>query len=430
MNRLKLFHLYLFTLLCLSLTSAAMAASRPVVLGYSAAWSDAADPIADYDYAALTYIARSFLHPNPNGSIDVPPAYFNPQLQKLAHQHGVKLLMSTGGEAANADNWISLATHPAYLHRALDNFANLLETNHYDGIDIDWEPAPLTSAASTAYGSFLKALRKRFPHIIITTALPASAYWTAHLSWPDVISSVNYVNVMTYDYAGGWGGVAAHGSNLFPPGAYAPTPGYSAAEGMQNLLAAQHLPSKKLLMGLTFWAYRFRANKIGDHFPPSTAGYSDGLTYAQTMDLIRTGHYLSLWDEKAQMPYLQRIGGGSVICYEKPASIRRKCDYAKQMKCAGVMIWNIGADNSGQQALLMNAVAQSFGGKPAVLGRTAVIAQIAQLSHAPGDSNPSTTRSSTAAKAADHLDAGLAALRMRWGITEDQRWQKNKSSAP
>ena len=62
----------------------------------------------------------------------------------------------------------------------------------------------------------------------ITTALPASEYWVSHFSWQDVCDNVDYINVMVYVYSGAWGGRAAYASNLFPPGAYKPEPGYSA----------------------------------------------------------------------------------------------------------------------------------------------------------------------------------------------------------
>ena len=217
---------------------------------------------------------------------------------------------------------------------------------------------------------------------------------------------------MVYDYAGGWGGVAGHGSNLFPPGDFTPTPGYSANEGMQNLLVGHHLPANKLLMGLTFWGYRFRADHIGDTFPKSTPGYADSMTYSQIMDLISTGRYLSLWDAAAKMPYLQRQGGGCVICYENAESIRAKCEYAKANHCAGVMIWHAAADVAGQQAVLMDAVAQSSGGKANVLDESVLQPQIQEL---PGGYPKVSNRRGSPI---DRLNQA----RLNWGLSEDEKW--------
>ena len=66
--------------------------------------------------------------------------------------------------------------------------------------------------------------------------------------------------------------MAGHASNLFPPGDYPPQPGYSADDGIRNLIGNHHLPPAKLLMGMTFWGYRFRADHLGGTFPAVQAG--------------------------------------------------------------------------------------------------------------------------------------------------------------
>ena len=78
----------------------------------------------------------------------------------------------------------------------------------------------------------MKSLADTISHQIITTALGASEYWIGHFSWKDITDNVDYVNVMTYDYSGGWGGRAGYCSGLFPAGAYVPRPNLSAEEGM------------------------------------------------------------------------------------------------------------------------------------------------------------------------------------------------------
>ncbi len=65
-----------------------------------------------YNFDAITHLARAFLVPHPDGTIEMPDGYFNKTMESLARKHGVKLLMSLGGEASNADNWLSIARHP------------------------------------------------------------------------------------------------------------------------------------------------------------------------------------------------------------------------------------------------------------------------------------------------------------------------------
>jgi chitinase len=434
----KLLRLFAIPLIVVTIAIAAQARPDRVVLGYSATWRDADSPPETYNYDAMTYLARAFLTPHPDGTIEVPDGYFSPTMAALAHQHGVKLLMSLGGEASNADNWLSIARHPTYLGRFCDNLEKLLADQHYDGIDIDWEPSATTTEDGLAYVALLKALRARFPNRIITTALGASEYWIGHFSWKDVTDAVDYVNVMTYDYSGGWGGQAAYASNLFPPGAYPPQPTFSVAEGMKNLIENHHAPPSKLLMGMTFWPSRFHVDHLGDRFPINGPGYSTNITYADTMCLARTGKYKEFWDDKAAMPYLQRIGGGSVVCYENPRSIRRKCDYAAQLGCAGIMIWHAGADVYGDRAPLMDAVAESCGAAKQIFPRQIVEQQIAdreaeiqrlrsQLHPPDGGEDASAAQSvgKMDALSADQLQKLRVDVETNWGLLQDQLWRQN-----
>jgi chitinase len=405
------------------------AQARPdrIVLGYSATWRDPYSPAECYNYDAITHLARAFLIPHPDGKIEVPDGYFNATMESLARKHSVKLLMSIGGEASNADNWLSIARHQKYFQNFCDNLDKLLAEHGYDGIDIDWEPSAVTTEDGLAFVSFLKGLRARYPDRIITTALGASEYWVGHFSWKDITDNVDYVNVMTYDYSGGWGGRAAYASNLFPAGVYSPEPTLSVDEGMKNLIENHKVSPAKLLMGMTFWPSRFSVDHIGDHFPINGRGYSMNITYAQAMDLLQTGIYTEFWDEKAAMPYMEHSGGGSVVCYESPKSVARKCEYAAKIGCAGVMIWHLGADVHGDEAPLMDAVAECCGVAKQTFPRQILELQLADLQNqiqqlksqlADVDSSKMSELS------LDQLQTERARLETKWGSLQDQLWQK------
>ena len=126
--------------LFLMLSGLAWAKPNGVVIGYSAMWFDGIYPIDSYNFDAFTHIARSFLIPQADGSLPVPGGYFDPELEKLAHAHGVKLLVSIGGQAENANHWLGMARNPDSEKKFFDTLEKLVTDNHYDGVDIDWEP--------------------------------------------------------------------------------------------------------------------------------------------------------------------------------------------------------------------------------------------------------------------------------------------------
>jgi chitinase len=430
----KLVLSFISLLLIAFLASAAQGRPNRIVLAYSATWRDADTPAETYNYDAITHLARAFLTPHPDGTIEIPDGYFNANMESLARKHGVKLLMSLGGEASNADNWLSIARNRKYFQNFCGNLEKLLADHGYDGIDIDWEPSAVTTEDGSAFVSFMKQLRAHFPDRIITTALGASEYWIGHFSWKEVTDSVDYVNVMTYDYSGGWGGRAAYASNLFPAGAYSPEPTLSVEEGMKNLIGNHKVSPAKLLMGMTFWPSRFSVDHIGDHFPINGPGYSMNITHAQAMYLLRTGKYADFWDEKAAMPYMERTGGGSVVCYESPKSIQRKCEYAAKLGCAGVMIWHVGADVCGEKAPLMDAVAESCGVAKQIFPRQIFEQQVSdlqnqiqqlksQLSHVKAAGEVNSAKMSELSM--DQLHALFSQMEITWGSLQDQLWRQD-----
>jgi chitinase len=357
------------------------ARSGQVVIGYSATWYDETCPPEYYNYDGLTYLGRCFLTPRPAGSISVPGNFFDAKMEDLARQHGVKLTMSLGGEASDANNWLSIARHPEYFKRFCDEVGQLLKDHNYDGIDIDWEPSALTNEDGAAFCSFLKGLREAFPKAIITTALGTGDYWISHFpSWPDIYNSVDYINVMAYVYSGSWGGVAGHDSPLYPAGAYKSDAGLSDDEGLKNLTEHYKVPKEKLLLGLDFWGDQFHVAHMGDAFPKNQPGQGGEISFPDVMQLRLTGAYEEKWDAKAQVPYLERKEPGHVVSYENEKSIQAKCEYASKMGLAGVMVWHVGSDVWGNRAPLMDTVAKSTGSPLQTFPHEFLLKQVGVLS--------------------------------------------------
>jgi GH18 family chitinase len=187
-------------------------------------------------------------------------------------------------------------------------------------------------------------------------------------------------------------------------------------------------------MGMTFWPSRFSVDHIGDHFPINGPGYSMNITHAQAMYLLRTGKYADFWDEKAAMPYMERTGGGSVVCYESPKSIQRKCEYAAKLGCAGVMIWHVGADVCGEKAPLMDAVAESCGVAKQIFPRQIFEQQVSdlqnqiqqlksQLSHVKAAGEVNSAKMSELSM--DQLHALFSQMEITWGSLQDQLWRQD-----
>jgi chitinase len=357
--------------------------ARPnrVVFGYVPSWWDATAAPQEIDFEPFTHLARAFLRPRPDGTLKVDRDYFHPAFEAAARAHGVQLLMSIGGESPTPDAWLAMARDPRHVQAFLDTLADLYRKHGYDGVDIDWEPPPQTDADGRTYAALLHAIRQRFPDHLLTTALPPDEYGVAHLPVGDVLASLDYVNAMAYDYSGPWSGRALFGANLHAVRAGPAHTVSSVDQDMANLIQRHHVPPAKVLLGMTFCAYRFRVDHLGDHFPAHGTGWADGdLTYPDVLDLLATGRYAASRDEAADASVLTRIGGGGVVTYDDPKSIGDKCDAAQQLGCAGVMIWHVGADQARGAPPRLAGVARRVGAAPPRSpSRSALAREVARL---------------------------------------------------
>jgi chitinase len=337
------------------------AAKPAVILGYSASWADGSYPPRAYDYGSLTHIARSFLAPHADGRLTWSNDFWSPELEANAHAHGVKLLASIGGAADNANQWLGMARDEAAEKRFFDELEAQITEHHYDGVDIDWEPSAQTDADQQTYTEFMRALRRRFPKWVISTALPTGEWSARHISWQELAPSVDFINLMTYVFAGSWTGHSAHNANLYKPSAYADPSGLDIDSSLQALTTLHGLPRDKIVLGLAFYGTQYSTDKIGQNFAEKSRFRGEELVYTDIARLAATPDYAAHWDEGAHVPYLERIAGSHTVSFDDARSINQKCVYAAQAGLKGVMIWYVGADLVRGVPQLQQALAQSYG---------------------------------------------------------------------
>ena len=409
-NRTLTNRLHLVLLLLFSWPMIAMAQTRPssVVMGYVPTWRDSiADP-AEINFGAFTHLNRAFLRVQDDGSLKIEDNFFNAAFEQAARAHGVKLLMSVGGEARDPKRWLSLAGSPEHVQKFLDTLDVLFREHQYDGVDIDWEPPPRSAVEGQQYLALLKAIRERFPNKLLTIALSPKAYALKYLPIADVMATVDYFNAMAYDFSGPWTGVATFASNLHAdPAANQPT---GTDDLMTALVNTYHVPPEKVVMGMTMWGYRFRVDQLGAAFAKHQKDVADNIDFPQIQDLLRTGRYTLRRSDVADAAYLVRNDGGCVITFDDPQAIRDKCAFAQKQGFAGVMMWHVNADSGAGKTPLLDAVAESFG-RPTAVSQKLLQDETARFNQAePNSESPA------------DLEALNAKLRLTRAIAEDDRW--------
>ncbi|MCY1005578.1 glycoside hydrolase family 18 protein [Nannocystis pusilla] len=214
------------------------------IVGYFTAWA-----VYDRDYHVseipadkLTHVNYAFANLSAQGECvlgdsyaDIEKAYdgddpnaplkgsFN-QLQKLKQQHGhLRTLISVGGYTWSTQFAPAAATEQGRAKLAA-SCVKFMRDYGFDGVDIDWE-FPASPQEGQHYSALLAALRAELDaaeaedgaEYLLTIAAPAGPGNLANLDLPGIAASVDWINLMAYDFAGPWMGTTTHNAALYSP---------------------------------------------------------------------------------------------------------------------------------------------------------------------------------------------------------------------
>jgi chitinase len=153
---------------------------------------------------------------------------------------------------------------------------------------------------------------------------------------------MDWVNVMTYDYAGGWAGFAGHNAP-FTPSSQAPPEGrHSVTTTFEYLLDQRGLPPDRFALGLPLYG---RAFSVAKPYADTTGTDQPGrsLTFLQCQKQLIAGWTRS-WDDETQTPWLTSPSGDAVLSYDDSQSIRLKTQWARERGLRGIFFWEVSQD--------------------------------------------------------------------------------------
>lgn len=425
----------------LALTSALVAHAGVVVGYYQGSNASLVPPknlVTNGSAGELNYLIYAFMQPDANGSCSfasstdqataTQTAYtaansvsgvadsgsglkgtFN-QLQELKTKYkNLKVLISLGGSAYSG-NFSAMAsavaaaeaknppTNPAASCVDMlinGNFTSTLKgySGIFDGIDIDWEYPG--SKDQSNYTALLKAFRSELNKLATTngktyyltaTMGPAkNSDGTQYINVAAAAESLDYVNVMSYDYMGAWSGGTGTDAPLFSSAlntgssynitdslyfTYNVSATMTENSGGVEGLIPEGVPASKLLLGIPFYGLQWK-NVASDTYhgiyeTGSWVGTPSYATIVQT--LLPQASFTQYCDYGNQSnPYTctANAGGGSqetwlydgssnFVSFDNEVSVASKVSFAKTQNLAGVMVWDLSQDSPG--GCLMNAV--------------------------------------------------------------------------
>ncbi|KAL9609715.1 MAG: hypothetical protein Q9167_005540 [Letrouitia subvulpina] len=268
--------------------------------------------------------------------------------QRLKQQRPeLKIILSVGGGGSGSAPFPGIARSPEARKTFAASAKRLVDAYRFDGIDIDWEH-PENPSQGADYVSLLKALRESLtaPRYLVTTALPAGEWALRNIDLKKAQSSLDYINLMAYDFSGPWTSTSGHQSQLYAP-PNAPPESQSSGDSAVTYMKSKGVPSTKILLGIPVYGRSFLgASQINQRFTGS-GGHEGTFEYKE---LPRPGAQEQC-DQQAVAAFC--VGGdGGFVSYDNPRTVELKAQFAKKERLAGLFYWTGTGDKNGSDSLV------------------------------------------------------------------------------
>ncbi len=365
------------TIISLFLISAFMPAKqmdkKPVIIAYVGGFRGIAE-IDSLDPSKLSHINYAFVDVKDNRAwlhnLSTDTINFRRLNELKKRNKDLKLLISMGGWTWSknfSDAVLTDTSTHAFAYSCIDIVADY----NLDGVDIDWEYPGLKGDNNKfrpedkqGYTRLFKELREGLDSLekithkkyFVTTAVGAHQNYIEHTEMDKVAKYVDFVNLMSYDYAGPRNTISSHHTNLYTSSS--DTAQESTDESVKAFIAAG-VPADKLVVGLGFYGKGWEMESTDNNglyrktVKPVRAGGFDLLKDS----LENKNGYIKYWDDVAKAPYLFNAATKHFITYDDERSIREKCEYIKKHGLAGAMFWEYADD---KKEILLDVIDDAF----------------------------------------------------------------------
>ena len=249
----------------------------------------------------------------------------------------------------------------------------------FDGVDFDWEyPGgggldgnSASAADGLNYTATLKLLREKLNSLgqdsgrtyDISVASPAGIDKIPGMNLGELAQSVDFFNLMAYDFHGTWEGTTGHQAALAGDAI-----GYDITTAVNAYLAAGVDPGK-IVLGSPMYSRAWKGVQSSpDDYGVADYGYGDASAgaapgsfeagvydYKDLLNQVRAGGWQLVWDDNAQAAYLWNASTNTFSSFETPATVALKSAWARGKGLGGIMFWDLSNDASGDKDSLVKA---------------------------------------------------------------------------
>ena len=329
--------------------------------------------VKDIPWEMVTHVNYAFLKPLENGTVTwadpaADPSNLAAFKEFKARYPAVKVLVSVGGWTLSK-YFSDIAADPEKKEEFARSVTAIVRKYSLDGVDIDWEyPGGggmegnhVRADDGENFVLLLKTLRETLDeagrddhkHYLLTAAVSPDPGIAGRVDWSEAMKYIDFINVMTYDFAGPWSEVTGHNAPLYHnPNSLLPG---SVNQSISWYLEHIDDPTK-ITLGVPFYARSFANVPPENHglFQPyngtpdgtwGPAGETHGaMDYWDVAQRIEKGIYEEYWDEYSKVPWAYSDAKRIFITFDSPRSISLKTKYMLNHTLGGVMVWEITAD--------------------------------------------------------------------------------------
>ena len=302
------------------------------------------------NFRLYTHLCHAFLVADGDGNVRKSRTVPSRELTGEAHKAGVKVLLSLGGWGWDKQ-FASIVSRPEAEDRYVEAVMGLVDGFDYDGIDLDWE-YPDTKEEVVGFERLARRFRKGLDAIGAKKGRPMALTMAASsnpgtLRWLGkefLLETMDWINVMTYDFTGDWTDYAGHHSPLF---ASSKQPGgrpRSTEATMEYLLEERGLPADRLAVGIPLYGRGFAVKEpyaSTKGVPKARIPQGD---YRNLHKLLHEQGWTRRWDDETKNPWLVSPDGSMVIGYDDAESVALKTEWAMKRGFRGVFFWQVAAD--------------------------------------------------------------------------------------